>query len=41
MVQHAGRDDVIEGLPELAGALDGQLTHLEIVERVFAFQALA
>ena len=40
MVQHAGADDVLEGLPEFGGALDGELAHLEVVERVLALQLL-
>ena len=38
VMQHPGADDVLEGLLEFLGALDGELPHDEIVESVLAFQ---
>ena len=38
VVQHAGADDVVETLAEFAGAFDGELSNLEIVELVFALE---
>ena len=40
MMEHAGADDLIEGRPQLADALDGELADLEIVELVLSLELL-
>ena len=40
VVQHAGADHVVEALAEFGRALNGEQAHLEVGERVFAFQPL-
>ena len=40
MVENAGADDLIEGRPQRADALDGKLVDLEIVEIVFPLERL-
>ena len=40
VVEHAGADDVFEGLVELARSLDGELVHFEVIERMLSLQLL-
>src|SRR5271165_2944091 len=40
VVQDAGADDVVEALAEFGGALQSELAHLEVGERVLALQPL-